>query len=302
MIKSISQKILGWCPRFNTVKLQLIPYPSLPAAGKRALVALLAGWALLTAYKGWILVDYYLGALSSKFDPSFLPGLTLGLFEVASGLILTLVMVDFFHSGEIHYRHKLELAGLFVLQVLALVISDVYGAFLQFNLGVLSLSVSVATLIQAVAQIALYLYVVYRLITGGSVLTRTTLLLLSAASIILPLSPLIALLESSGVHPWYIGQLLLLTLACILVSFTSMRVYLLSKETVQYEVTIPSYVRASILIYGLAGAGIMIVNLLVVLVPFDFSLFAIQLLYIVFYLGIVAVSLFPLKFMIGEEK
>ncbi len=295
------EAVLSWCPRFNSVRVQLTPFDSLPPLGRGAVSAFLIGLAAWTIAQGLYTLRWYTnGMLPSLDNPYAMPRYVASLCEVTSGTLIIAALIDYLRSSQLLHRHRLELTTILILQVPILVLNQGLSSVVGL-LGFTSqpYSDNILPLMEVIIQSCLYIYIATRVRSESSIITRTSLLLLSSLFLIFPLDTVVTV--------WNYGRSALglntysaVVLAqAVLYGSISFFAFMRSRRVgeLKHAVVIPSYIRVFAFFYALIGIA-HISNSIGHGGVFDYVLVSS---YVLFMLGLVVASLVPLRFAVGTS-
>jgi hypothetical protein len=249
--QDVMRKYLGWCPRFEPRINSLPTYTNLSMSGRVAFTAIL----LLTGFMSimWTLIgvsnwikNLYLGFLGYPFVNFLL--------ELISGIILTVLTIDFVATRTVLRRHKLELLG----YVATSVVQTAY--WLSFNvLAYLSGNPAAFPGVQELRYlgfIVLGLYVGYKLLANKKVLVKNTFLFLSVFFTGCLLNEVESTLRSWNITTSSLPldvfrvDIILIDVVFGAAAIFFLKTYLELRRRPMFEVATPVYVRGIFLIYG----------------------------------------------------
>lgn len=292
------------------------PFSSLPLGSKVAIIILLAGWGLTYLIGGYYGILSFIQMLRQLiiFDPEIIVYGIQYCFYALQGAILLVLLLDYITSPSILRRHRVELTILLGLKI----IKDLTFVFANFSMqtvlsGIFTwVWISLILILPTMTESLLSLYLIKRLISGKAVLTKWTFLLALTVFVALFarifLSPLINLFQFSNPIPFLSPKDIILGLAyygtLALVAIFCIRTFMALRRGGEFELVLPRYLRISVIFYALvysvseAWNSFISANL-----AFSFNLgkAVLIVLGLWFYVGLIAVCVFPPRFMVGEK-
>jgi hypothetical protein len=314
-LREVFNKYLAWCPRFTSISVQTPPFGSLPLGGKVAVVILLATWGVASLVMGFSLIPAFIQMLRQTivFDPVIVSYGVLYTFPALQGAVLLLLLLDYVSSPTIRRRHRAELAILLGLQVprlWSIGFPDLFSSPIRggggFSLGVDAwiFALAIVTYLLAISESLLALYLIKRLLFDKAVLTKWTFLLVFtvffscfAQNFVLWLNDLL------NSNPSISLPMIANSIVFVAAAIFSFRTFTSLRGGKAFELVLPSYFRISVIFYALVEGAYQAWNSYIS-ADLAFSFNPVEALFIVlnvsFYVGLIAVCVFPPRIVVGE--
>jgi hypothetical protein len=240
---------MGWCPHFEERPILSTPFSDLPLSGKMVFSTLIGTTGLLAIIAAILMIPQYM-AWNLPWS-GFL--IFSNILNLVAGLMIIVLLVDFFTKGILLRRHKLEASCILSLWGGQQIISLLYVFWLYNNLG-LTLTQTLSSAALGLTSATLYIYASYRLFSDKAILVKQTFLLLSIYFITPIIDPYIVYLLDAD---WRQNATLATEfgvatslIAYAVAGYFFFRTYLAARSQNGFTLKIPLYIVADLFVYG----------------------------------------------------
>jgi hypothetical protein len=180
------------------------------------------------------------------------------LFNLASGTLLIILTIDFLAVGTVVRRHKFELLGFVGFTVMSRLADFTYGLQNGYFMNDALTNSGYGFYINSVVLALLGAYVALRLLSDRKILVKNTFALLSVYFTVAMLGGLYDAAfgmwnNSSTWYPLLVNRIGIVSteIVCGVGAYFFFRTYLDMRRRPTFELSLPVYVRGSVLLYGL---------------------------------------------------